>query len=377
MKKVDSKDLHRQLWGSFLELVPDQNELLYFINHYDNRGEVTEDLKSKKISFGRGMRDCLRKWYDQRSASELLEIVFASPKVEKFSHSRVLHMIHFKSDNEDKNEIMKASHMSYDEIKAAAETSTTMKKILKYQDLKRSQDIAEVIAILKAKNFNYKLQHLPTNALKSVEVIDLILPNISLLEILDNLGNLANRKLLRVQEPVAKKICASLQCSNKVIHEAKLNPIYVLEVMKTLEKKLMVHDGAKDESDATASDTKSKDKEKKFSNPFVIKKLLQLFNQSLSDRPKTGCRFYITVDFRKFSKRQATVSGQKNSDMLCSEAQAALALCLLKNEKDVTVMSFTDDKNKLKPVAWTADMSYEKAMEIYDKEIVSFIFVKI
>lgn len=54
----------------------------------------------------------------------------------------------------------------------------------------------------------------------------------------------------------------------------------------------------------------------------------------------------------------------------CSEVQAILALSLLKNEKDVTLMTFTDDKNKLKPVEWTKQTSYDKALENFAKETV-------
>lgn len=60
-------------------------------------------------------------------------------------------------------------------------------------------------------------------------------------------------------------------------------------------------------------------------------------------------------------------------DVLCSEVQAIVALTLLKNEKNVTVMTFTDDRCQLKPVAWTADMTFEKAMEIYESEIVRIL----
>ena len=54
-----------------------------------------------------------------------------------------------------------------------------------------------------------------------------------------------------------------------------------------------------------------------------------------------------------------------------SEVQVIFALTMLKTEKEVTIMSFTDDRNKLKPVAWTSETSYEKAMEIFEADIVS------
>lgn len=44
------------------------------------------------------------------------------------------------------------------------------------------------------------------------------------------------------------------------------------------------------------------------------------------------------------------------------------ALALLKTEKNLTMMTFTEDRNELKPVAWTAQMTFEQAMEIYKKE---------
>lgn len=52
----------------------------------------------------------------------------------------------------------------------------------------------------------------------------------------------------------------------------------------------------------------------------------------------------------------------------CSEAQVIAALSLLKTEKNVTLMTFTEDKHELKPVAWTSQMTYEQAMEIYKNE---------
>ena len=52
----------------------------------------------------------------------------------------------------------------------------------------------------------------------------------------------------------------------------------------------------------------------------------------------------------------------------CSEVQVMTALALLKTEKNLTLMTFTEDRNELKPVAWTAQMTFDQAMEIYKKE---------
>lgn len=57
----------------------------------------------------------------------------------------------------------------------------------------------------------------------------------------------------------------------------------------------------------------------------------------------------------------------------CAEAQVVFALKLLKTEKDVMIFSFTDDRNKLKPVAWNAETTFGQAMKLYEAEIVSFL----
>lgn len=56
--------------------------------------------------------------------------------------------------------------------------------------------------------------------------------------------------------------------------------------------------------------------------------------------------------------------------MSCIEAQVIFTLALLRVAA-VTVMTFTGDRNKLKPVNWNAATSLEKALEDVQKEIVS------
>lgn len=62
-----------------------------------------------------------------------------------------------------------------------------------------------------------------------------------------------------------------------------------------------------------------------------------------------------------------------NKHVFCAEAQIITALILLKKEKDVTVMTFTADGTKLKLVPFTAETSFEKAMDIYEKGMVSLL----
>lgn len=151
------------------------------------------------------------------------------------------------------------------------------------------------------------MEHLPTIGYGSAEVLEIILPNLTLRDILGNLEAFYNRKFLRVQEPISRKICNALQATKKTIKDEKIRPFYVFEVMKVLELKLTSPECTdhKNENGAKALapvENKEKDKVvKRISNTFVIKKLLGLLNATLSDQPKTGCRYFITLDIRKYS----------------------------------------------------------------------------
>lgn len=280
--KSENAELKKLLKESFSALVKTSDDLLrfasYFREHQDN-----------KLNFGSLMRHVLTSWYDSKSPSELLELVFATPSIKFAAHLDIIRQIHPEFENEDKKVIVKAIHKDYAGIKEAAETSSTLKKILKYRDLKRCKEVHEVLSILKRKDFAYKFNHLHTVAINSPEVWDFIVPNMTLLEVLDKLVFFCDKNMLNPKVPVSRKICNALQVTNKVVKSSQLNPLQVFSIMKTLEEKLTVT---------------SEDGEKKVSNPAVIKKLESIFQHSLNDQPKTGCRFYVTLNFRKNSKRR-------------------------------------------------------------------------
>lgn len=278
-------------------------------------------------------------------------------------------MAHINLKDADKNKILQSI---YKNVELNSGSSALEKKIFKHRQLKSANSTQDVIDVLKAKEFNYKFSYVPSFALKSPEVIDLILPLMTFQEILDNLLIFCTHKLLKVQEPISKKICNALQVPNKVIAESKLHPLHVFLIIKELEKRLTIqqdHSHSNENGNAThepSAEEKAK-MERKVSNPYVMKKLQHVFTQTINEQPKTGCRYFITVNFRDFRKRK--VYGMHN--VLCSELQAIITLTLLKNEKEITVMSFTESASKLKAVEWSRDTTYDKAMEIYSKEIVS------
>lgn len=340
-------------------------------------------MKNGKMNFGRGMRSMLGKWYSEKSSSQLFDYLYSTKKYEGISHKSIVYKLHLKIEDSEKNKVIQSIYKNKESLEKEAEPSVLDKMIKQHRNLKSRREVKEVIDILKAKEFSYKIHHIPPLTLKSQEVVDLILPNMSLTEVIDNLLTFCSFKMLKVHDPISRKICTALQVNNKTINEAKFHPIRIFGIMKELEKRLTAHQhdnpNEKENGSTLTAATNDKTLEKKVSNPYIIKKLFHIFNHTLNEQPKTGCRYFITVDFRHFSKRQSKVFGMRN--VLCSELQAIIALTLLKNEKEVTIMSFSETNDKLKPVEWDKETSFEKALEIYEKEIVSEIvqclFVKL
>ncbi|CRL06052.1 CLUMA_CG019032, isoform A [Clunio marinus] len=364
LSESKNEDFKKGIRNIISDQIISPNDLLQFVIFYKGHSK-------DKLSLSSGMKNCLEKWYEKRSPTELLEIAFTSKKVLEFGHIDILRKLHPKSENQDKQEIFKMCFKTKQEIKEAAQSSSTSKKIMKYKELKGCQQLSEALSILKCKDFTYKMEHLPSVALKSPDAVELILPNLSFNEILANLESFCNRRLLRVQESLSRKICNVLQCTNKNVSEAKLNPFYVYEIMKVIERKLTVIDGQEHKNEnakaSTGNDGKEKSENKKILNPFIIKKIHAIFIQTLKDQPKTGCRYYITMNLRKFSKKQMNVFGM--NEIRCIDVQTILALLMLKKEKDVTLMSYTDDRNRLKSIPWNKETTFENALEFYEKEI--------
>lgn len=305
MKDLKHENLSKEIRSNFQNFILSSDDLLYFLKYYQ-----------AKLSFSAGFRKCLTEWYDKRSPSELLELVFATPKNEHARHIDIIKLLHPNLENSDKVEIVKAAFMSYEEIQKGAKQSTTLRKILKYQDLKACQAVHEVVSILKRKDFIYKLNHLPTFALKHAEIVELILPNLSLKEVLGCLTSFWNNNLLQSDNPISRKICNALKCNNKILKESKVNPLYVFGVLKTLEYYI------KGQRRLTAKEVSGPPP-----NTFINAKLMSIVNMSFNERAATGCRYYVTIDLRKFSKARKKPSFKCTTPLFHSQLSNYRANC--------------------------------------------------
>lgn len=137
LRRSDNEELKKSLRSNFVKLIPTAEDLLYFMNYY-------KQLGNDKLSLARGIRSCLERWYNSKTAPELLEIVFAGRKVKELRHDYLLRKLHLKVEDRDKKEIIRAAYLSSNEIKAAVTKSSIIKKISKFQDLRKCTEDHQV-----------------------------------------------------------------------------------------------------------------------------------------------------------------------------------------------------------------------------------------
>lgn len=296
--------LRREIYDSLDKILSTPALLMKFFSYFSK-------MLNKKLVLNHGMKRVLTKWYFSKSASELVDIFIANKKFYGMSHKTLFKNFRVKIQDPEKDAIIKTLFQSGKEVLETTETTEAFTKLCKHKLLKRCTTEDEVIGILNKKEYIYKLEHLPSFAVKSQKVVEIIIPNLSIKSILDNMINFYSNKFLNVSENISRVIYDQLGRTDLVTDE-KLNPFRVFFIMRALEEvsKLVYSTCAeKEDSDKEeeviniANITPPCDKVT-FSNPYILKQLYSVFIQTMREQPKTGVRYYITLDFRRFSHRR-------------------------------------------------------------------------
>ncbi|CAO1441761.1 unnamed protein product [Diamesa serratosioi] len=357
--------LRHEIYDSLDKILSTPTLLMKFFSYFSK-------MLNKKLVLNHGMKRVLTKWYFSKSASELVDIFATNKKFYGISHKTIFKIFRVKIQDPEKDAIIKTLFQTSQKVIETPETTEAMTKLCKFKLLKRCTTEKEVIAILNKKEYIYKLEHLPSFAVKCPEVMELIIPNMSIKTILDNMINFYSHKFLNVSENISRVIYKQLR-KTELVREEKPNPFRVFFVMRALEEvsKLVYstcaekEDSDKEEVIINIADITPPCDKITFSNPYILKQLYFVFNQTMREQTRTGVRYYITIDFRRFSHRHSFICNNKH--VFCAEAQVITALILLKKEKEVTVMTFTEDKDRLSRVPFTSETSLENAMDIYEK----------
>lgn len=352
-----NEDVSKELRKEFHKFVDTPRSVLVFANFYkywskENESppetdavETGEDFKAlavgkkrkkprrkkKKVCgnlvFGRGMRSCLKRWYDSFSCDDLIETLYATPAVNGIKHTDIIRQIHLYCNKQNKKDdqaskkaktwpkvekpppdpikklIVESSYWNAKQLKEKeAEnknvwlTGHKMRKVVFYRNLKQHTDIQVLSSTLNKgrQEFNYKLEHLPDAGFKS-EALTKIIDGMPIKETIDAVATLHEKKVLTRKIPFLKTIKKNLSKTNSAIKAAQLNPLHVFDIKQKVEARYTKTYGAKHLEVV---------EEFKIAHASLLDKLMEMVDKSLSDQPKTGCRYFVTLDLRKFSKRR-------------------------------------------------------------------------
>lgn len=200
-------------------------------------------------------------------------------------------------------------------------------------------------------------QHLPTALYSTPEVWEKVLPQLSYKELLYCFGILEDLNLLDVKNPLAKKVGFALG-NPKTLKEAKLHPFDIYNLLKLYENNERYNDSAKE------SFRKAKIAKLKISpNKEILKRLKTAFDQSFDYYPSVGQRIIITIDNRHGMYTKKILSKHTNKHVSCIEASIIIALTYLKREKDVKVLSFSDENDGIELLPIQPSMNFDEALK--------------
>lgn len=264
-------------------------------------------LLNKKMLLNHGMKRVLAKWYFSKSASELVDLLIVNKQLYGLSHKTIFKNFRVKIKDPEKDAIIKTLFQTNKEVIESPETTEAFTKLCVHKLLKQCTSTEDVIKILKRKEYIYRMEHIPSFAVKSPEIMELIIPNLTIKTILNNMINFHSYNFLKVSENVSRLICVQLG-KTQLVTEEKLNPIRVFFIMRALEEvSRLVYSTCAEKEDSDKEEvidfTPPCDKVT-FSNPYVLKRLYSIFIQTMKEQPKTGVRYFITLDFRRFSHRR-------------------------------------------------------------------------
>lgn len=275
------------------------------------------------------MRRALSKWYLSKTAVELAEMLAKCKSAHKIYHKSVLTNIHISSPDPSQREILNIMFMNGKQIVEKPEPSVAYKTYYDYLTLKRAEP-DKVLEILNKKEHNYQLEHLPSKSIKDPVVWTTILPNLTTKIVLDLLLRLDGYKMLKSCRPFSRykyiyfdkaitflisfrKLCEFLGDFQNIGSD-KLNPFEIFFLTKSYENRSRYSEVlAEEKKDATCSsddcvnstpkkNEKTLPRKEQLSNPFLVKKLYELLNYSFGQQDRAGVKFYVTIDFRRFSK---------------------------------------------------------------------------
>uniref|UniRef100_U5EY46 TROVE domain-containing protein n=1 Tax=Corethrella appendiculata TaxID=1370023 RepID=U5EY46_9DIPT len=372
LRKIENAKIRNEIYKNFKDFLPQCKDLFMFLDFYTRLSE------KKKICCGKGLRAALTKWYDKFSAIELAEMFSKSHGMYNWKHQDILRLIHIKLEKDEKQSIVNAMYKSctkhlaeQDEIDRRNPLETYNNEgLTRYNNIcrfKRLTDEKKIADLIKLHKYSYDL--VPNAFYRSAVVWEPLLILMNYKELLDVIFILMDNMLLREggNNHFPKKYAHAIGDMRRV-EQSKLHPLYIFNKYLLFKRNERYFQKIK-EGYHTAKPRSPKNIPQ-FEQ--IATKLFTGFEHSFNNYPGTGTRYFITLDLKSsYTKKQVF----SNRLLTCFNASLILALSLLKAERkkadnkkpenkrfeNVSIYTFSDDKENLKKLELNADMSFTDA----------------
>lgn len=262
--------------------------------------------------WGRGLKAAIAKYYVDTPVDQLAYQIVKYRNRHNYSHTRLLQTTHPKFDFErdvERNEMFKyvvGKEFNRDVV------PNTVKNFLNLQ-----AEGAPVINILKA-NPNTPWEAIPTESLNNPEVWKILLPSMGLTALMRNLGKMSSIGVLKALSREEAVVVSRLNDQGEIT-KSRLHPMNILFALKTYASGMGFRGGNRWDV-----------------NREVVSALEKAFYLAFGNLLAGKKRTFIALD----------VSGSMsspimNTNLMCSEASAAMAMVTVKQEPQVIIRGFT------------------------------------
>ncbi|XP_063234744.1 RNA-binding protein Ro60-like [Bacillus rossius redtenbacheri] len=297
------------------------------------------ELAAPNSGWGRGLRRVVCDWYASLDAAELARLVSSYCTRYGWRHRDLVKSCHFKTDDTAKAAVIRYAMFGLKDAREKFGDRPEAQQVLAYlqavEDLKHSQDEQQAARLVEIHGLTR--QHVPAHFHKSREVWSALVPGLPLPELLQSVRQLGRMRLLKGRELLVGQVLDSLQ-DQAALADSRLHPAQVLVALRNYQASgkavpYLVTAGAQIPVVRVPPPPPP--------NLKIIECLHMLLHSSFKMLVATGMRYLVALDVRP-----AMWAGRCAHCVSVSPAQAALlqALCLVKAERDVTVLTFLGDQ---------------------------------
>lgn len=357
LKVLEDKDLKQEIYLSLLEIIYSYEHLTLFIK-----------LKQgDKKGFSNGLKHFVRSWYAKRSADELVDMICRKKQANGYSHLDLIRLCHIKVPEDSvlkavfqrgsKFAQMQQQQQQQQKDAEQPESSSSNQedkdkdRLILLARFKTCEDPKAAVEMINQHKLTVDM--LPSHLQKSPEVLEALVPAMEYRTLLKQLWIMYDLNLLDSKNTLSKKVAFAL-ANNKSLGAVKLHPFEIFSTWRLYEKNQRYLDSVKEEHRV-----KRVAKTKVVPNPGICKKLKAAFEQSFDFAPVLGQRVIVTIDNRHGLYQKTIISRHKHPHISVIEASLIIALTLLKREKDVKVLTFTE--TGVEPLPIQKSMTFEEA----------------